>query len=130
MSTVYRVGPSRRGVAAILPVGAAVRPLPPNGRRHMEVGGNGAWVATGSKAWEFPRLKAVPVMVLPPGEDPERYRWPVTASDVVVIQHGHADRADVERLVLELLRFGARLVLAVTPAGPFFAYPEAQHDAA
>jgi hypothetical protein len=112
-------------------MGAAVKPLPPNGRRHLaHVGSSGTWVCIGSDAWEFPSRKSFPVMVLPPGEEPSRYRWPVAGQSVVLIQWGEADRADVERMALELLRAGAVLVLAVTPAGAIYCYPEVRHEAA
>lgn len=123
--------PLRARYPSVQPMGPAVKPLPPHGRRHLEhVGCSGPWVSIGSGAWEFPARKPFPVMVLPPGEDPSRYRWPVAGQSVVLIQWGEAELADVERLTLELLRAGARLVLAVTPSGPLYCYPEAQYDVA
>lgn len=108
-----------------------MRPLPPNGRRHLaHIGSSGPWVAIGSEAWEFPSRKPFPVMVLPPGDDPGCYRWPVACESVVLIQWGEAETAELERAALALLRSGAVLVLAVTPDGPVYCYPEVLHGAA
>ncbi len=69
-------------------------------------------------------------MVLPPGDDPERFHWPVAGIEVVLIQWGAVGPGELERAELALLRAGARLVLAVTTDEPIYCYPEAQHDAA
>ena len=70
-------------------------------------------------------------MVLPPGNAPESYRWPVSGDDVIVKQHGDATAAEVERVSLELLRSGARLVVAIgLPDGAKYCYAESADVAA
>ncbi len=106
--------------------------LPPYGREYLaKKPSSGAWVIVGSDAWLYVEWKSFPVMVLPPGDDPAAYHWPVAGEDVILMQHGDADEADVERTILELLRSGARLVVAIgLPGDSKYCYREARRVAA
>lgn len=102
------------------------KPLPPFGRAHLiEQRSSGPWVAVGADAWAYTRAKPFPVMVLPPGDDPAAYWWPVAGDSVVLVQHGDAEPASIEKLMLELLRSGATLVVAIgLPSASKYGYPE------
>jgi hypothetical protein len=91
------------------------KPLPPYGKDHVTRRGH-AWVAIGERAWELPKRKAFPVMVVPPGEDPHEFTWPVRDQVVTVIELGSFDTDRLDRLALALLLAGARRVIAVREA--------------
>ena len=85
--------------------------LPPYGRQFLELRPSaGPWVAIGSEAWDFARLKPFPAMVLPPGDDPDSYDWPVAGEGVLLMECGEPDTETLERVALALLRAGAEFV--------------------
>jgi hypothetical protein len=51
------------------------------------------------------------VTVLPPGDDPGKYRWPVSGIDVVVLVAGDIDKETLELLGIELVCAGSLLVV-------------------
>ena len=88
------------------------------------------WIACGRDAWEQ-AAKTLTwghlVMVLPPGECPNQFEWPVTGLDVVVLVAGDIDRTTLEALGTELVRVGSYLVVVCDPereilGGPIFTF--------
>ena len=55
-------------------------------------------------------------MVLPAGDDPAAYTWPVSGLDVLLVEWGDYDTDYLERSALALLRSGANLVLTIREA--------------
>lgn len=93
------------------------RPLPPYGRKYLsENPANGPWIACGRGAWDYATLKPFPIMVLPDGEDPAAYRWPVFDQDVLLIEVGIYDTEQLERIAQVLLESGARMVFPIRTA--------------
>ena len=93
------------------------KPLPPYGRQYLDQRpSNGPWIACGPGAWEFTRLKPFPVIVLPDGDDPADYRWPVIDQDVLLIEVGIYDTERIERIAQVLLESGARMVYPIRTA--------------
>ena len=103
------------------------RQLPPYGRQHLECrGSSGAWVAIGSGAWAFAPTKPFPVMVLPPGDDPARYAWPVARQPVLLLEMGSFNTAYLERVCRVLLEAGASWVQPIREA-QLPGYPPVRH---
>lgn len=96
---------------------APQRNLPPFGRewltRRNSSGylNQGPRVALGARAWDMAQnARAIPIMVLAPGEDPVQYTWPVRDLDVLVFETWLPDDDALERLAQVLLTDGAVLV--------------------
>ncbi len=85
--------------------------LPPYGRQFLaRPPSAGPWVAIGPNAWDFASRKPFPVMVLPPGADPDYFNWPVEGASVLLVEWGASDTETLERVALALLRSGAEFV--------------------
>lgn len=53
--------------------------------KHLDLDDPEVWVAIGEGAWTFAKRNRN-CLVLPPGEQPERFRWPVRDREVVIWQ--------------------------------------------
>ena len=88
--------------------------LPPYGKRFLaEKPCSGPWIAQGPGAWDFAKLKPFSVMVLPEGDDPVNYRYPVASQDVMLVEVATYDTERLERTAQVLLESGARMVYAI-----------------
>ena len=111
------------------------RRLPPFGKRYLEQKpSTGPWVAIGHDAWDFANRKPFPVMVLPLGDNPNEYAWPVKGKGVLLVESGASDTDTLERVALALLRSGAEFVrpirlsqLGIWQLTPSY-YREARYD--
>ena len=92
-------------------------PLPPYGRRFVNgVPSSGFRVFIGPSAWSRAKRTAIPAMVLPEGNDPAQYHWPVAGGDVIVIEYDCYDTDRLERTEQVLLESGARMVYLIRTA--------------
>lgn len=72
------------------------------------------YVCAGRTAWDVARARAnnhADVLVLPPGEDPYKYTWPVRGLDVL-LSWPDGDYASLCRFADLLIQSGARKVIA------------------
>ena len=107
------------------------RRLPPYGRSVAAAVARGerlnVWVYGGSRAWEEARLRtrhSGPALLLPPGDDPGQYKWPVEGLEVMLVWlDGSPSQPRQDATPQELIHFaevlvqnGARLVVAPCPA--------------
>lgn len=105
------------------------RPLPPFGRSvlgHLRRGETlNLWVYGGRRGWEEARwcnkhIGAGSAMLLPPGDDPDEYTWPVYSLELMLVWldgsfeklEQHATVAQLSRFDEILVRNGASLVVA------------------
>ena len=90
------------------------RRLPPFGRRYLQQGCDlGPWIAIGPEAWKVAKMSTFPRMVLPYGERPATYRWPVHDQIVTVTEEGIDDPSVIKELARLLIQFhGAKAVIA------------------
>ena len=97
------------------------RQLAPFGRRLDAVLNSGRKPANcvfcfvGAHGWEraeyFSKRQAV--LVLPPGDDPAVYRWPVAGLDCLVARVGKSTKREILLLMRELLEAGARRLVVI-----------------
>ena len=87
--------------------------LPPFGKSFLPVPSSGLRVACGRTAWEFAEIHIHPIMVLPYGDDPRRYRWPSDGTPALIYERGNYDDEQLDSLASELLKAGASSVVAV-----------------
>lgn len=121
------------------------RRLPPYGREMAErlAAGrppkNGVWLYVGAGAWDRGRpslqYSTRGVLILPPGEAPSAFRWPVASCDVLVLHGGGLTGSELRDLAVLLVRAGASLVTIVGAeqelGEPIWtARPEVRSDAA
>lgn len=69
------------------------------------------WIYCGSDAWSY--VPAHGRTLLPPGESPSAFRWPVAGLEVLVIQTGAVAEATLLELRDVLLRAAANVVRIV-----------------
>lgn len=95
--------------------------LPPYGRNLARLLASGnkpkncVFVFAGSNAWqsaEFHKHRQA-VLLLPPGDDPEHFCWPVAGIDCLVGQQGEIHEETLLRLAHVLLRHGATKVCLI-----------------
>ena len=55
-------------------------------------------------------------MVLPAGDDPAAYTWPVSGLDVLLVEWGDYDTDYLEQVALMLLRSGAEIIVTIREA--------------
>lgn len=83
------------------------------------------WVYSGDRhAWDLARVRSalkLPVLVLPPGEDPRLYVWPVHGCEVIVTDIGGSVDGALLTLASELLQSGASVVRIVNGTKPSLA---------
>lgn len=76
-------------------------------------GGTEIHIWTGADAWERAKSEThcptTPKTLLPFGEDPKAFRWPVFGASVIIL--GETDRETLEALSRALVFAGARRVL-------------------
>lgn len=94
--------------------------LPPYAKRLKDGAGRTLWICTGSDAWE--RAKSTTWMsgakvVLPPGEDPEAYRWDLAGrfDDVCIVVDGQPPNMDIIKSLAIALMPHAELVIYLDP---------------
>lgn len=73
----------------------------------------GFFVYTGKDAWSIARDARCPALVLPDGEKPEAFRWPVAGFAVTIVRTSPIDSEIQLALARELLKAGAFPVIAV-----------------
>lgn len=89
------------------------RALPPFGRSFLPVPRSGLRVACGRTGWEFAESHLYPIMVLPYGDDPRRYRWPSDRNPALIYERGSYDDNQLDSLASQLLKAGASSVVAI-----------------
>jgi len=111
------------------------RRLPPYGialaqKLRQDKPANVVWVACGERAWKRSkhdlRRPDSWATLLPPGEDPASYRWPVVGCDCLVIHTGGLSPQELKNLCRCLIRAGANKAIAPSqdPAMPsIYLYP-------
>ena len=70
------------------------------------------WIFSGPRAWTLARWRVgrgLPVLVLPPGQDPSEFQWPVLGTEITVVDSGSTESV-LEALAHKLLASGALLV--------------------
>lgn len=88
--------------------------LAPHARRYLEAPpAAGLVVAIGPHSWSLARRWGYPVVVLPPGDRPSDYRWPVNQYGALVHETGPADDDLLTATASELLRAGNPYVVAI-----------------
>jgi hypothetical protein len=111
---------------------AGQQPLPPFARdllRRRQAGGAiNLFIYAGPRAWKMARLRIrynSPTLVLPVGDDPSSYRWPVQGLEIALIWPEPGNRHEVISFGRLLVVEGAALVSAVfgDPDGPLFFQP-------
>jgi hypothetical protein len=115
MSTITAAAPSRLPSTSS---GNADR-LPPGGHDWLAYRGrSGPLVTIGPDGFAIAarRWRCYPCMVLPDGEDPLSFHWPIAGYAVLVHEAGAYDTERLERLARALLRDGATLVLPLRQA--------------
>jgi hypothetical protein len=73
-------------------------------------------IYAGSQAWGTARIRnsyCADALVLPEGESPSQYSWPVRGVDVLVIQAGIIDLKPIPELAHILIASGATIVRVV-----------------
>lgn len=97
---------------------ASGRKLPPFGkdlaRKRLSGAPINLYVCTGRTAWDIARARTnnrADILVLPPGDDPHAYRWPVRGLDVLLCWPD-GDYAGICRFAELLIQSGARKVVA------------------
>lgn len=111
------------------------RPVPPFGRAVVAKLNRGerpnVWVYGGSRAWEEARWRTYHIgpgtaLLLPPGDDPNGYRWPVAGLGIMLVWlDGSLSEPRQDVTPPEIIRFAevlvqnrARLVVAPCSADP------------
>jgi hypothetical protein len=95
--------------------GGAVMKYPPYGKQAKAHGGE-IRIYIGSIAWKNARIRnryCGDALVMPDGELPECFSWPVHGADVLVLQAGALDLSIIPRLANVLAHAGATIVRAV-----------------
>jgi hypothetical protein len=88
--------------------------LPPFGRRYLDAPPSaGLVVAIGPGSWHFAQAQGYTVIVLPPGDSPDGYRWPTNAYGALVQETGPADDDLLAATAIEILRAGCPYVVAI-----------------
>lgn len=90
---------------------------PPFGK-HIRPHANGVWVCVGAHAWEdaYAILRCYQdrqPLVLPKGEEPDAFIWPVAMDDVVIQLSSEQSPRLVYNLGVALIRAGAARVVAI-----------------
>lgn len=98
------------------------KPLPPYGGQLQRPADGLVWLFVGTLAWEW--ADARPKLLLPPGHDPQLYRWPVYNLDVVIVDTGSPD-AYLLHVAHTLLAAGARYVGCIPLSGPYVSFTRA-----
>lgn len=98
---------------------------PPYARELRRLSRRGAvaevWLYCGGReAWGCARARVradLPTLVLPAGEDPAEFIWPVEGLTVLVVAMWGDEESQMPHLALALLSAGARRVVAVVSDG-------------
>ncbi len=91
--------------------------LPPYGKQYLEqLPSAGIWVAIGSGAWQFAKVRTFPVMVLPEDHEPGDYEWPSNGQPVLIHERGVFDDERLHNMAREMLLAGAPSVVAIREA--------------
>ena len=91
--------------------------LPPYGREYLEQRPSaGIWVAIGSGAWRFAKVRTFPVMVLPEGSEPDNYEWPSNGQPALIHERGELNDERLHAMAKALLLAGSPHVVAVREA--------------
>lgn len=108
-----------------------VSKFPPYGRHLMalrprDIQGGEVRVYVGDgPTWEHAKnrdAQGLPVLVLPPDTTPDRYAWPVSGWQVLIIQLGAFPAEVVPRLAYQLLKASAWVVRAAVPGSNVLVY--------
>jgi hypothetical protein len=116
-SAFYAAAADKQVVVQIAPIQSTVKRLPPYGRdveRAVAAGKNpNVFLYATPDAWERARNRSCgTAMLLPPGDDPEVYRWPSVPGGVFVCAPG-ASRELAFRLARAVVSAGSPLAFAV-----------------
>jgi len=95
--------------------------LPPFGKVVLELNPRPSeiLIVMGSQAWEFSKTTKKPCLVLPPGEHPAVYRWPVAGIDCLVFERGESNESRLLELIKALLHAGSPTVRAINHSKKF-----------
>ena len=98
--------------------------MPPFGRALLELAAEQdveeVRVLFGASPWREARHLAEqgrPVLVLPPGAQPQKFFWPVRGREVLAVQRGACARDEIPALGKELINAGALKVFVLYPLG-------------
>ena len=92
--------------------------LPPYAKQVSRLDGD-IWIYFGrdkARAWRCAKARAdcnLPALILPSGESPEKYAWPVSGRDVLAVQVGEFPQQDIPRFAKLLIAAGASVVRVV-----------------
>lgn len=93
------------------------RKLPPFGKRYLaDPPAAGLCVAIGPDAWRYAKQKPFQVLVLPPENEPQDFRWPSHPGGAVVFEVGEFNDDRLEAMATELLKSGCPFVCAIREA--------------
>ena len=108
-----------------------IKRLPPFAKRAMKSPDRhviGFFVYTGENAWEAARDGHGSALVMPDGESPASFRWPVSGFIVTIMRTSPIDAEIQFSLARELLKAGATDVFAVL-SGPLAHFTAEPRDA-
>ena len=75
------------------------------------------WIYTGTGAWREAKAKPSNTLVLPDGECPDLFTWPVAGYQVLIVRTSALDSETLLSLARALLRARAKSVTAIN-SGP------------
>jgi len=132
-SAFYAAAADKQVVIPITPVTCTAKRLPPYGaavEQAVAAGKNSNVFLFATKdAWERARNRTRgTALVLPPGDDPEAYRWPCVPSGVFVCAPG-ASRDLAFRLARAVVSGGTPMVFAIFGDGEALIVRTAEHAA-
>jgi len=106
--------------------------LPPYGKV-VDPDAREIWVYFGADAWSSAKYRAarkLPVLLLPPDQNPDAFRWPVAGKQMLLVQQGDYDLFKIPPFANLLFGYGASVVRAVYGDGQFVCYAGDAHEQA
>jgi hypothetical protein len=94
----------------IPPFGKPLRDLIASGGKHD----NDIYLFIGQKAWDRGKSSSISrptrTLILPPGDSPLIYHWPVNGCDILLIETSPVDTDYIEHFVNTLFSYGSNIV--------------------
>lgn len=91
------------------------------------------WLYFGANPWPAAKYRAarrLPVLLLPPDQNPDAYRWSVSGREVLLIAQGQHDALKIPSFASALFRFGAMAVCGIYGDGQVVFYKRKSNDQA
>jgi hypothetical protein len=98
--------------------------LPPFAKQ-MNPDAREVWLYFGGDPWPAAKCRAarkLPVLLLPPDQNPEAFRWPVAGKQVLMIQQGGIEIQKIPAFASLLFSYGASVVRCIYGEGDFVSY--------